>query len=182
MPDLLRIDSVAIEGFKGFTNRQVIQLDGSHLFVLGPNGYGKSSIVEGLRWGLFGSTLRRGEIVANQWYPGTCRVEITFRKADKKYVLRRTLLKGVTGGNDPTLYDETGQIINLGDLLPHLDSVATGEGMHIVYTGQGSAGKRTSPENLSSFSRTVYAYAGLSDIPLLTERLSDWACLDLTDT
>jgi len=44
------LQTVAIEGFKGFTNRQSIDMDGKHLFLLGRNGNGKSSILEAIRW------------------------------------------------------------------------------------------------------------------------------------
>ena len=72
-----RINSIAIEGFKGFTNRQAIQISGKHLFIFGPNGYGKSSITEAIRWCLFGLTGRPDEIVRNQFYaPADCFVEL----------------------------------------------------------------------------------------------------------
>ena len=73
MLDGFRIQTVAIEGFKGFTARQVIDFEGRHVFLLGKNGNGKSSIVEAVRWGLFGSTGRRNEIVANRDYTGQYR-------------------------------------------------------------------------------------------------------------
>lgn len=49
------VESIAIEGFKGFTTRQEINFEGRHVFLLGQNGNGKSSIIEAVRWGLFGS-------------------------------------------------------------------------------------------------------------------------------
>lgn len=50
MEDGFRVQTVAIEGFKGFTSRQVIDFQGRHAFLLGKNGNGKSSIVEAIRW------------------------------------------------------------------------------------------------------------------------------------
>ena len=88
-----RVQTVAIEGFKGFTTRKKIDLKGCHVFLLGQNGNGKSSIIEAIRWGLFGSTGRQNEIVANRDYPGRCRVDITLIREGKQLNLRRTLIR-----------------------------------------------------------------------------------------
>lgn len=50
-----RIDSLAIEGFKAFGVPQEIPLAGRYCFLFGANARGKSSIVEAIRWCLFGS-------------------------------------------------------------------------------------------------------------------------------
>ena len=98
MPHGFRVQTIAIEGFKGFTTRQTIKFDGHHVFLLGKNGNGKSSIIEAVRWGLFGSAGRPNEVVANQDYSGYCRVEITLVRDGKVWNLRRTLNRGTTGG------------------------------------------------------------------------------------
>ena len=67
-----QIESVSIEGFKAFTKRQTFNFGSRHVFFFGPNGLGKTSIVEAIRWCLFGLASRPGELV-------------------KKSVLRRTL-------------------------------------------------------------------------------------------
>ncbi len=164
-PGGFKIGWVAIEGFKGFTTRQEIRLDGKHLFVLGPNGYGKSSVIEAIRWGLFGSLRRPNEVIANQTYTGPCRVEIGLDRSGQQLRLRRTLIRGASGGSDSDLTDAAGNPLSIRDVLPQFDSVPAGEGMHIVYTAQ-SAPLRRMPEDLLPFARTIYAYLGLSDIPL----------------
>lgn len=165
-----RIIEVSIEGFKGFTKKQTLSVDGKHLFLLGPNGYGKSSVLEAIRWGLFGSTRRPGETVLNQNYPGACRVELALSQGGKSYLLRRTLLRGVTGGNDARLFDEAGQEQNLGEVMPQLDSAAAGEAMHLVFTAQAAKQKRA-VEDLKPFERTVYTYLGLTDVRLAIGQL-----------
>jgi len=156
-----RIQTVAIEGFKGFTARQVIDFGGRHAFLLGKNGTGKSSIVEAVRWGLFGSTGRRNEIVANRDYPGQCRVEISLMRDGKQWSLRRTALRGVTGGNDPVLTDDQGKEHPIREVMPLLDSVDAGEGMHIIFAPQTGALRRK-PEDLSPFERTILYHLGLT--------------------
>ena len=161
MVDGFRIQTVAIEGFKGFTARQVIDFEGRHVFLLGKNGHGKSSIVEAVRWGLFGSTGRRNEIVANRDYPGQCRVEISLMRDGKQWNLRRTALRGVTGGNDPILTDDQGKEHPIREVMPLLDSVDAGEGMHIIFAPQTGVLRRQ-PEDLSPFEKTILYHLGLT--------------------
>lgn len=131
-----RVQRVRVEGFKGFTAGKTIPVNGKHLFILGPNGYGKSSIIEAIRWGLFGSTRRPGEVVANQNYLGNCRVELVLQRGDGDWTLKRTLIRGVSGGSDADIVDKAGQSHPLREILPQLQSVPAGEGMHIVYAAQ----------------------------------------------
>ena len=104
-----QIETVSIEGFKGFTSRQTVALLGKHVILLGPNSFGKSSVVEGIRWGLFGSTRRPNEVILNQRYAGVCRVELELRRGGEAYTLRRTLVRGATGGSDATMLDSEGR-------------------------------------------------------------------------
>lgn len=161
MENGFRVQSVAIEGFKGFTNRQEIDLKGQHAFILGKNGNGKSSILEAIRWGLFGSPPRTSSVIENWDYPIRCRVEISMVRDNKLWNLRRTVLKGTTGGNDYRLTDANGVEHRLGEIMPQLDSVDSGEGMHIIFAPQ-SAPLRRQPDDLTTFERTVISHMGLT--------------------
>ena len=156
-----RIGRIGIEGFKGFTTRQEVDLRNRHVFLLGQNGNGKSSLIEAIRWGLFGSTNRPGDIVANSEYGKRCRVEIGLLRDGKEWQLRRTLIRGASGGSDPRLLDETGQERRISDIMPQLDSLDAGEGTHIIFAPQSTPLKRQ-PENLKPFERTVYNHLGLT--------------------
>src|SRR5688572_33298100 len=46
----MRIKRVEIIGFKSFCDRAVVQIDASITSVVGPNGCGKSNIVDAIRW------------------------------------------------------------------------------------------------------------------------------------
>ena len=168
-----RIQKVAIEGFKGFTTRQEIALDGCHAFLLGQNGNGKSSIVEAIRWGLFGSTRRPNEIVANQEHSDRCRVEIILMREGKVWHLRRTLIKGSSGGSDAELTDDQGEEHLIRDIMPQLDSADAGEGMHIIFAPQ-STPLRRQPEDLSPFERTVFNHLGLTHPRVLLSQLDSF--------
>ena len=166
-----RIQTVSIEGFKGFTARQEIDLRGLHAFVLGQNGNGKSSIIEAIRWGLFGST--PNEIVPNRGYAERCRVEITFVREGVKWNLRRTLIRGVSGGSDAVLTDENGKVHPLRDIMPQLDASDTGEGMYIIFSSQFDQLRRQ-PEDLKPFERPVFNYLGLARPQVLLSQLDNF--------
>lgn len=172
MPGGFRIQSIGIEGFKGFTARREIDLDGSHAFLLGQNGSGKSSIIEAIRWGLFGSTNRPNEVVVNQGYSVRCRVDLVLMSEGKKWNLRRTLLQGATGGSDPVLTDEGGAVHNIREIMPQLDSVESGEGTYIISAPQAIPVGRQ-PADLSPFERTVFRHLGLANPRALLSRLNE---------
>jgi len=168
-----RLKQIKIEGFKGFTSSRTIPLNGKHAFVLGPNSYGKSSMVEAIRWGLFGSTRRPGEVVANQGYVGSCRVELSLERENREWTLKRTLIRGVSGGSDADIVDNLGQSHLLREVLPQLESAPAGEGMHIIYAAQ-SAPLRRPAEDVSPFERTIYSYLGLADVRIAISRLDNF--------
>ena len=156
-----RVQSVSVEGFKGFTERQEIDLKGRHIFLLGQNGNGKSSIIEAIRWGLFGSTGRPNEVVDNRGYAAACRVILSLTRDNKPWNLRRTLIRGISGGSDATLSDESGQEHLIREIMPQLDSVDAGEGTYIIFSSQ-AAPLRRQPQDLTPFERTVFNHLGLT--------------------
>ena len=159
MTEGLRIGRISVEGFKGFTEAQEIDIRNRHVFLIGPNGNGKSSIIEAIRWGLFGSTNRPNDIVKNEGYGGDCRVEIDLARDGKKWRLRRILNPG-GGGSRAALFDEGGVEHSIRDVLPQMDSLDAGEGTHIIFNPQ-SAPLRRQPEDLTPFERTVFDHLGL---------------------
>ena len=173
MASEFRIQTVAIEGFKGFTARQEIALDGRHTFLLGQNGNGKSSVVEAIRWGLFGSTGRPGEIVANRNYAVRCRVEIALLREGKLWHLRRTMRPGGISRSEPVLTDDSGKEHRIGDIMPQLASVDAGEGMHIIFAPQATQLRRQ-PDNLSPFEKIVFNHLGLTLPRVLLRQLDDF--------
>lgn len=160
MPKGFRIRSLEIEGFKGFAKPKKLDIGDRHIFLLGRNGNGKSSIVEAIRWGLFGSLNRPNEVVANSHYPGDCRVAIALTRDDKQWSLRRTLVLGTNRASEPTLTDEFGQTRPIREVIPSLDTLDAGEGIHIIFSSQSEPLHRQ-PEDLNSFQRTVLNHLGL---------------------
>ena len=169
MADGFRIERISIEGFKGFTRPQEIDLKSRHVFLLGPNGKGKSSIVEAIRWGLFGSIGRRNDVVRNGSYGGDCRVVIDLSRDGKAWHLSRVLTPG-SGESRPELKDHSGEVRNIRDVLPQIASLDAGEGTHIIFSAQ-SAPLGRPPEDLSPFEKTVIGHLGLTDASALVSHL-----------
>ena len=155
------VQAVSMEGFKGFTSRQEVDVEGRHLFLLGQNGNGKSSIIEAIRWGLFGSTGRPNEVVDNRSHSGACRVILSLTRDKKRWNLQRTLIRGISGGSDATLTDEAGQEHRIREIMPQLDSVDAGEGTYIIFSSQATPLRRQ-PQDLTPFERTVINHLGLT--------------------
>ena len=167
------LQSVEIEGFKGFTSPKRIDFKGRHVFLLGRNGNGKSSIVEAIRWGLFGSAFRPNEVIKNQHYSGVCRVTIDLMRGGEPWTLRRTLNLGTGSSSDPVLTDRDGNRRFIREIMPQLDSVNAGEGAHIIFAPQ-SAPLRRQPEDLDPFERTVFNYLGLTHPRALLSNIEEF--------
>ena len=167
--DTFRIDSVSIEGFKAFTTPKKFDFEGRDVFLFGPNGFGKTSIVEAIRWCLFGLASRQGEIVKNQFYGGNCIVQIILRASDGAWSMQRRL-RASGGESDLTVRDPSGTERNLEEVFPQLSRIGPREGTHVIYAAQQPSNRR--PEaDITDFSYVVYRYLGLEEIPRLSETL-----------
>ena len=170
-----RINSITIEGFKGFANRQTISVNGKNLFIFGPNGFGKSSIIEAIRWCLFGLTGRPEEIVRNQFYSGNCFVELELKDENNKlWKVQRVLSPGANRSR-MKIIDPEGQERTQTEVFPFLTSVGPREGTYIVFGGPSQFPSRRRPlesVEISDFGRTIYAYLRLEELPELIERLN----------
>ena len=167
------VQGVEIEGFKGFASPQAIDFKGRHVFLLGRNGNGKSSIVEAIRWGLFGSAYRPNEIVKNQHYSGDCRVTVKLVRDGQPWTLRRTLNLGTGSSSDPILTDQHGNRRPIREIMPQLDSVDAGEGTHVIFAAQ-SAPLRRQPEDLGPFEKSVFNYLGLTHPRALLSNIEEF--------
>ena len=173
-----RIESVSIEGFKAFTTQQTFRFEGRNIFLFGANGSGKTSIVEAIRWCLFGLGSRQGqdEIVKNQFYGGPCVVRMALRAPDGLWTMQRRL-RASGGESDRTIRDPNGSERNLEDVLPQLSRIGPQEGAHVIYAAQQPSSRR--PEaNITDFSYVVYRYLGVEEVPRLSDALltlsKDW--------
>lgn len=172
-----RIKSVSIEGFKAFTKLQTFDFGGRHIFLFGPNGFGKTSIVEAIRWCLFGLASRQGQSVKNAFYEGPCIVQLTLGAADGQWTIYRRLRPSGGESYPPTVRDPSGSERSLQEVFPQLSRIGPREGTHIIYAAQQPSSRR--PEaDITDFRHVVYRYLGLEDVPRLSDVLlassRDW--------
>ena len=171
---LFRIKGVTIEGFKAFTKRQSFELNGRHVFFFGENGLGKTSVVEAIRWCLFGLASRQEGIIKNQFHDGPYVVELTLQAPDGVWSFQRRLSQ--SGGIGPsTIRDPSGTRRDLEDVFPQLSRISPSEGAHVIYAAQQPSHRR--PEaDITDFSSVVFRYLGIEDVPRLTDLFLELAC------
>jgi DNA repair exonuclease SbcCD ATPase subunit len=89
-----------IEGFRAFTERAEVDLSADVTILVGPNGTGKTSLLDALLWGITGRLKRVGdshERVLSLYAPaGLARVSLTLVDENGTVSLVRTLLEGQT--------------------------------------------------------------------------------------
>ena len=155
-----RIESLSIEGFKAFMGQQDFDFEGRDVFLFGPNGFGKTSVVEAIRWCLFGLASRPGEIVKNQFYNGNCIVQMKLRAPDGIWTMQRRL-RASGGESDLTVRDPNAAERNLEEVFPQLSRIGPREGTHVIYAAQQHSNRR--PEaDITDFSYVVYRYLVVS--------------------
>jgi chromosome segregation protein len=69
----MRLSKIKLAGFKSFVDPAVLHLPGNLLGVVGPNGCGKSNIIDAVRWVMGESSARslRGESMSDVIFNGS---------------------------------------------------------------------------------------------------------------
>lgn len=165
-----RVQQVRIEGFRGFTHPQSIEIDGKNLFVFGPNGRGKSSIVEAIRWCLFGAPPGGDIEVRNTFYgPQECRVSLTLRGSEGALTVNREFRPGQDRSRQ-LIRDSSGKEILARDALPQLARLGHHESAQVIFAAQHAAGRQV-PADISDFKTVLCFYLRLEDVPKLLDAL-----------
>ena len=73
LPGIVRLTSIKLSGFKSFVDPTTVQIQGQLIGVVGPNGCGKSNIIDAVRWVLGESRASelRGESMRDVIFNGT---------------------------------------------------------------------------------------------------------------
>lgn len=139
----MRLKSITIEGFRAFSRQATIDLDADVILLQGPNGVGKTSLLDAILWALAGTIVRfadRGTPISAYAREGRARVELTMSGNDGDVVLTRA----TDGSADDFVrlrindreYEQaaaTQQLCNL--VLPHLkDRVGARDALNQVLT------------------------------------------------
>lgn len=167
-----RIHRLEVEGFKAFAAPQSFEIGGGHVFVFGRNGLGKSSVVEAVRWCLFGLADRPEVEVRNVFYPaGECRVELEVEGPGGRWRIQRRLRPG-SGRSDLIIWDPDETVVPLAKVFPHLARLGPHEGTHIIFASQQSAQRRPQAD-ITRFDKVLYSYLQIDDVPDLLDRLDE---------
>ncbi len=138
----MRLKSITIEGFRAFGRQATIDLDADVILIQGPNGVGKTSLLDAILWALAGTIDRfegRGSPVSVYAREGAARVELTMAgEGGDVVVLRATdgskpFLRLRAGGQEFEQAAAEQELCNL--LLPHLkDRSGASEALNRVLT------------------------------------------------
>jgi len=165
-----RITQLRIEGFRGFTTAQTLDLDGKNLFIFGPNGRGKSSVVEAIRWCLFGAPVGTDIEVRNTFYDKQeCRVSLVLEGTTSKLNVQRELRPGHDRSR-LTIRDAMGDELLARDVLPQLTRLSAHESTQVIFAAQHAAGRQVSAD-ISTLETVLCAYLHLQDVPDLLKEL-----------
>jgi DNA repair exonuclease SbcCD ATPase subunit len=88
----MRLKSATIEGFRGFTKKVAIDLDANVIILHGPNGVGKTSLMDAILWALTGRMDRfeaKSSPISLYAREGIARVELSLRDGENEIVVTR---------------------------------------------------------------------------------------------
>ena len=138
--------------------------------MFGRNGLGKSSVVEAVRWCLFGLADRPEAEVRNVFYSaGECKVELELEGPGGRWRLQRRLRPG-SGRSDLTIQDPSGAAVQQSKVFPHIARLGPREGTHIIFASQQSTHRRPQAD-ITDFDKVLYSYLQIDDVPDLLDRL-----------
>lgn len=111
LSERFRISDLTIEGFRGINNTVNIDLEGNAAVLFGPNGVGKSSMMQAIEWCLFGGLIsaivgpaefKKEDAIVNSFHPqekAIVEVILQSQKGRKVRVIReRKLGRSTTSG------------------------------------------------------------------------------------
>ena len=165
-----RIHRLGIEGFKAFAKPQSFAMGGGHVFVFGMNGLGKSSVVEAVRWCLFGAAGRPDAEFRNVFYSaGECKVELELEGRGGRWRVQRRLRPGARE-SELIIQDPSGTTVPRAEVFPGLASLGPREGTHIIFASQQSSRRRPQAD-ITDFDKVLYSYLRIENVPDLLDRL-----------
>lgn len=166
-----RIEELSIEGFRGFTTPQSLSFHGKNVFVFGQNGRGKSSIVEAIRWCLFGSAAGADIEVRNTFYTNQeCRVSLKLSGTTGTLRIERELRPGQERSRQ-IVRDSAGGEIRARDVLPQLTRLGAHDGTQVIFAAQHAAGRQINAD-ISDFGRVLCYYLNLENVPDILKALA----------
>ncbi|MHA1605663.1 MAG: AAA family ATPase, partial [Candidatus Freyarchaeota archaeon] len=99
--EIFRLTTITIEGFRGINKELKLNLNGLPTVIYGPNGVGKTSILQAIEWGLYGriphmtgAEFDLEDAIVNQFHPSeTAKAELILESRENKLKIIRTRKK-----------------------------------------------------------------------------------------
>jgi exonuclease SbcC len=91
----MRITRLYLRNYRVFQDELDLQIPDGLVGIYGPNGGGKSSLVESIRWSMFGKSRTSNDEIRTSGINEDCITEIEFEHEGHLYLVRRT----ITGAN-----------------------------------------------------------------------------------
>jgi chromosome segregation protein len=101
----MRLQNLEISGFKSFPERANLAFDGGVTAIVGPNGCGKSNVIDAITWVLGEQSAKslRGERMEDVIFSGSDSRKATGTAEVKLFLARVTAAPGTVGGVDPAV-------------------------------------------------------------------------------
>ncbi|MDA1094683.1 MAG: chromosome segregation protein SMC [Acidobacteria bacterium] len=101
----MRLQNLEICGFKSFPERANLAFDGGVTAIVGPNGCGKSNVIDAITWVLGEQSAKslRGERMEDVIFSGSDARKATGTAEVKLFLARVTAAPGTVGGGEPAL-------------------------------------------------------------------------------
>jgi len=113
--ETFRLTNLSIEGFRGINTGINLTTDALSTVISGPNGFGKTTILQAIEWGLYGwiphmtgAEFDIEDAIVNQFHPAeTAKVELTLESPTNRVKIIRTRKKGHWSRRESKLVVET---------------------------------------------------------------------------
>ena len=122
----MKLRTVEMVGFKSFRNRECLEISDGITCIVGPNGCGKSNVVDAIKWAMGDMSPKslRGDSLSDVIFAGTekkkpagmAEVTLTFDNSREAREGRQTVLEGI--GDDPTTGGDGTGDVDLGKGIP----------------------------------------------------------------
>ena len=127
----MRLQNLEISGFKSFPERANLVFDDGVTAIVGPNGCGKSNVIDAITWVLGEQSAKslRGERMEDVIFSGSDGRKATGTAEVKLFLARVTAAPGSVGGVDPAL--ASGRDVGSGADDPGVSSVPATDGVDL---------------------------------------------------
>ncbi len=127
----MRLQNLEISGFKSFPERANLAFDDGVTAIVGPNGCGKSNVIDAITWVLGEQSAKslRGERMEDVIFSGSDARKATGTAEVKLFLARVTAAPGSVGGLDPALASD--RHVGSGDDDPGVSSASPTDGVDL---------------------------------------------------